>query len=37
MKSMDKTENELISLLQTMLLPEEVVRERLEAEDKASQ
>lgn len=31
-KSMDKTEDELISLLQTMLLPEDVVRKRLEEE-----
>lgn len=36
MKSMDKTENELISLLQTILLPENVVRERIEQDKKAS-
>lgn len=36
MKSMDKTENELITLLQTVLLPEEVVRERIEQDKKAS-
>ena len=35
-KSMDKTENELISLLQNILLPEEVVRERIEQDKKAS-
>jgi hypothetical protein len=34
-KSMDKTENDLISLLQVMLLPEEVIKMRLEQEKKA--
>ncbi|MEM9469257.1 MAG: hypothetical protein AAF988_03755 [Pseudomonadota bacterium] len=33
-KSMDKTEDELIALLQNILLPEEVVKERLEQENK---
>lgn len=32
--SMDRTENELIALLQNILLPEEVVRERLEQQKK---
>jgi len=36
MKSMDKTENELIELLQNILLPKEVVKERLEQERKAA-
>lgn len=35
MKSMDRTENELISLLQTILLPEDVVRERIEQDKKS--
>ncbi len=30
MKSMNKTENQLVDLLQTILIPEEVVRKRLE-------
>ncbi len=34
MESMDRSENELITLLQEILLPEEVVRERLEQQRK---
>lgn len=34
MASMDRSENELITLLQETLLPEEVVRERLEQQEK---
>lgn len=36
-KSMDKTENDLITLLQTILLPEEVVSRRIEQEKKAAE
>lgn len=34
LKSMDRTENKLIALLQNILLPEEVMRERLEQQKK---
>lgn len=34
LESMDSTEDKLVSLLQTILLPEDVVRERLEQESK---
>ena len=36
LKSMDKTEDKLIQLLQNILLPEEVVRERIEQDGKKS-
>ena len=36
MKSMDRSENQLVGLLQDILLPEEVVRKRIERAEEAS-
>lgn len=36
-KSMNRSENQLVDLLQTILIPEEVVRKRLKRDEKAAQ